>query len=72
MGGIEQPLVARVPIGDRIAWRISFSEDQSSYGTNFLVPVADDPYGPFLSSAALTDAAVPVLERMLIRLAFDQ
>ena len=44
----------------------SFTEDQMSYGTSYLLPVADDPYGPFLWSTALTDPAVPVLERMLI------
>ena len=71
-GGIEQPMVERIPIGDRIAWRVSFSEDQMSYGTSYLLPVGDDPYGPFLWSTALTDETVPVLERMLIRLQFDE
>ena len=71
-GGIEQPMVERIPIGDRIAWRVSFSEDQMSYGTSYLLPVGGDPYGPFLWSTALTDETVPVLERMLTRLQFDE
>ena len=72
LGGIERPLFERIPIGDHIAWRISYSEDQQSYGTTYLLPVTDDPYGPFLSSTALSDDAVSVLERMLLRLQFDE
>ena len=34
--------------------------------------LGDDPYGPFRWSTALTDPAVPVLERMLARLQFDE
>jgi len=71
-GGIEQPQVQRLPIAGRTAWRISFSADQLSSGTRYLFPLTDDPYGPFLHAAAGPEEALPILDRMLIRLEFTE
>jgi hypothetical protein len=71
-GGIEQPIVERVPIADRIAWRISFTPEQQSYGTTYLLPVTDDPYGPFVSMSGLDEELLGIVERMLIRLEFTE
>lgn len=67
-GGIELPLYERIPIAGRTAWRISFTEEQMSFGTNYLIPTTDDPYGPFLAVVGFTDEGRAVLERMLTRL----
>ena len=71
VGGIEEPTTERVPIGDRTAWRITFTEDQNSYGTTYLMPVGDDPYGPFVAAFVPDDEMRAVLERMLLRLVFE-
>lgn len=72
VGGIEEPTTERLPLGDRIAWRITYTEDQQSYGTTYLVPLSDDPYGPFLFGAAMDDEMRAVLERMLLLLEFNE
>ena len=69
-GGIERPVIERLPIGDRIAWRISFTPDQQSTGTQYLIPLADDPYGPLLRAIAGDADGRAILERMLLRLEF--
>jgi len=69
-GGIEEPVIERLPIGDRVAWRISFTPDQQSTGTQYLIPLADDPYGPLLRAIAGQSDGRAVLERMLLRLEF--
>ena len=69
-GGIEEPVIERLPIDDRIAWRISFTPDQQSTGTQYLIPLADDPYGPLLRAVAGQADGRAVLERMLLRLEF--
>lgn len=72
LAGIEQPVVERMPIAGRIAWRISYTADQHSSGTRYLIPLTEDPYGPFLSVGAGPDEALPILDRMLIRLQFSE
>lgn len=72
VGGLEQPTTERVPLGDRILWRITYTEDQLSYGTTYLVPLGDDPYGPFLWGGAMDDEMRAVLERMLLLLDFSE
>jgi hypothetical protein len=71
LGGIEEPQVERIPIAGRPAWRLSWTEDQLSSGTIYLVPLTDDPYGPFVVSGAATDSAAAILERILVRLQFS-
>ena len=71
-GGIEPPQVERFPVGDRIAWRISYTEDQLSKGTQYLVPLADDPYGPLLRAGVGQEEPRAVLERMLLLLEFGE
>jgi hypothetical protein len=69
-GGIGEPRYERLTIAGRVAWRITFSPEQQSFGTNYLIPTTDDPYGPFVHAGALTDEDRAVLERILIRLEF--
>ncbi|MBA2632127.1 MAG: hypothetical protein H0U86_03880 [Chloroflexi bacterium] len=71
-GGIEQPQFERLPVGDRVAWRITFTEDQQSTGTQYLIPLTDDPYGPLLRAIAGQPDGRAVLERMLLRLEFAE
>jgi hypothetical protein len=72
LGGIEPPTLARVPIGDRVAWHITYTEDQMSYGTTYMIQLTEDPYGPFLFAGALDDEMLPILERMLPLLQFAE
>ncbi len=68
--GVEEPLVERLPVGDRVAWRITWTEDQLSFGTNILVPLTDDPYGPLLRGVGGPPEARAILERMVLLLEF--
>lgn len=72
LGGIEPPTVERVPVGDRVAWLITYTDDQMSFGTTYLMELGDDPYGPFLFTVALDDEMRPILERMLSLLEFAE
>ena len=72
IGGIEEPRRERIPVGDRIAWRLSYTPEQSSFGTAYLIPTTDDPYGPFIHAGVFTDEGRAVLERMLVRLEFTE
>lgn len=71
VGGIEEPTTERLPIGDRIAWRISYTADQQSSGVTYLIPLSDGPYGPFLMAGAMDGELQAVLERMLLRVDFE-
>ena len=52
MGGADQPNVpradtsVRVPIHDRVAWQITYPDIPGSL--TYMVPLTDDPYGPFI------------------------
>ena len=67
-GGIEEPRFERLPVDDRIVWRLTYREDQGSSGTHYLVPLSDDQYGPFAWIIGLPDEARGVLDRILMRL----
>lgn len=69
LGGIEEPIAERLMLDGRAMWRLTFTADQMSFGTNYLIPVTDDPYGPFIHASSLGDH-LAVLERMLVRLEF--
>jgi len=71
-GGAEPPQVERFPVGDRTVWRISYTEDQLSKGTHYLVPLADDPYGPLLRAVVGQPEPEAVVERMLLLLEFSE
>ena len=68
-GGIEEPVAERLMLDGRAMWRLTWTADQQSFGTNYLIPVTDDPYGPFVHASSLSDD-LAVLERMLVRLEF--
>lgn len=74
IGGIEEPLVERVPIADRLAWHVHWTEDQLSRGNTYLIQRTEEPYGPFIlaGSGSLdgprSDETHAVLQRILARL----
>lgn len=75
--GIEEPVLERIPVGNRVAWRVSYTEDQSSYATTYLIPESDDPYGPFISievveqGYAARESLAAIAERMLLLLELE-
>ena len=71
-GGVEDPIFERFPLGERMAWRLSYLPDQMSYGMIYLVELGDDPYGPFLTVGTGTPELRAVIERMLLLLEFDE
>jgi len=68
-GGIEEPVAERLMLDGRAMWRLTWTADQQGFGTNYLIPVTDDAYGPFVHASSLSDE-LAVLDRMLIRLEF--
>jgi hypothetical protein len=72
-GATDQPDVpqadfARVPYGDRVGWLLTYEDIPN---TQYLVPLGDDPYGPFLRTAAGPETRA-VVERMVLLLEFDE
>lgn len=64
---VAQAAFARAPIGDRFAWVITYP-DLPDNPPLYLVPLTDDPYGAVLRG--MGERAV--LERILVRLEFDE
>lgn len=63
--GVPEAQLARVPINGRLAWKVTFER----LPTEYLIPMTDDPYGPFVR--ADTGDEPSVVERMLLLLTFD-
>lgn len=67
----EDPLVERVPIAGREAWQLTFTEEHlSTPGSIYLIPLTENPYGPFAQVAGTSHQRV--VERMLLRLEFTE
>lgn len=63
--GVPEAQFARVPINGRLAWKVTFER----LPTEYLIPITEDPYGPFVRVD--TGDQLPVVERMLLRLEFS-
>jgi hypothetical protein len=76
--GLELPQFERLPLHERVIWRVTFTDDQMSYGTRYLVPLGDDPYAPLVSveSAEEDDRVAEqldaIMQRMVLLLEFDE
>jgi hypothetical protein len=68
LGGVEPPTAERFPLGDRMAWRLSYTPEQMSFGMQYLVQLGDDPYGPFVLVGTGQVETRAVIERMLLLL----
>lgn len=67
MGGANQPdipraNITRVPIGDRVAWLVTYDEYPSH---TYLIPLTDDAYGSFLRPMTGQAEFVAVLQRIV-------
>ncbi len=75
-GGADQPNVpradtsVRVPIQDRVGWRITYPDIPTSL--TYLIPLTEEPYGPFFRATSGTVEAHAVLERIVLRLEFPE